>query len=242
MTSILYKYAQYLSNAVYRQGISNVIKCLEQSKTNSTVLLDLGCGEGTLTSKFANVIGTKEVYALDISEGIDVEKITSKGIKLIRADLNESFPLKSEVVDIVITQQCVEHLIETDNFFEEIYRVLKIGGYAVIRTDNLAQWDSVFFLVFGCQPSCGPSVSKKHLLSVTPLQSQSAYTETTKYAPPHYNVMTFKALKRLLNRNKFVIEKCFGDGYYPLPPFISRVFCRLDIWHSKMITIKVRKP
>ena len=68
-------------------------------------------------------------------------------------DLNKKFPIKDNSVDVVVSDQVIEHLTDVvDNFVKEIFRILKPEGYAVISTENLSSWNNLFALLFGYGP------------------------------------------------------------------------------------------
>lgn len=66
--------------------------------------------------------------------------------------MNKGIALENESIDVVFSNQVIEHLYETDKFISEIYRILKPGGYAVISTENLSSWHNIFALILGWQP------------------------------------------------------------------------------------------
>ena len=69
-----------------------------------------------------------------------------------RTDLNEPWPLTNESVDVLHSNQVIEHLPRTDHFMPEVRRVLRPGGYALVSTNNLASCHNIVSLVLGLQP------------------------------------------------------------------------------------------
>ena len=113
--------------------------------------------------------------------GIEIEKSKAKiaskrGIKIEISNLNNRFSFKDGSMDVVVANHVIEHLIQTELFINEIYRVLKRGGYAVIATPNLASWHNVFALILGLQPFSGPNVriSDHDIKSVSGMDKQKA--------------------------------------------------------------------
>lgn len=96
-------------------------------------ILDVGCSDGNvtahLTSQQHNVIG------VDISKH-QLKKARKKGIKTVRCDVNKSLPFKSNVFDIVMFVDIIEHLFEPENALKEVHRILKNNGYIIIQVPN----------------------------------------------------------------------------------------------------------
>lgn len=99
-------------------------------------LLEIGCGEGrgveTLLPFAASYLGLDK-----IQEVIDELKV-----KFPKADFQQAvIPPFKEIADnsfdTVVSFQVIEHISNDRLFLEEIYRVLKPGGKAVISTPNI---------------------------------------------------------------------------------------------------------
>ncbi len=209
---------------------------------NEAKLLDLGCLNGDRTHEFIQKVNPAKTYGIDV-----VSKFLSKAVKKYgiigkRADLNKKFPIPTRSMDVIVTAHVIEHLTDTDNFLSEIHRVLKPGGYLVVSTDNLAGWFNIFSLILGYQPTAGPTVSTRHLITLSPLwwEGGAGGVKNVDY-PMHHNVMTMKTLETLLTKYGFVVEKLAGSGYPPIPYPLAKLFCRLDLYHSMFMVIKARK-
>ena len=148
----------------------------------------------------------------------------------------------------------IEHLASTATFVDELYRVLKPGGYAVIATPNLAAWHNVFALLLGLQPFSGPSVTdmtdgeidlvrRLHRRAYDMAEEGEAQRpEGAETVHRHLVVLAYRTLVNTLTRHGFVVESARGYGYYPLPPLLARLAERLDVRHSVHLLVKVRKP
>lgn len=198
-----------------------VLSLLEQDE--EAWLLDLGSGDGKLTNKMVDKVGTTQVTTLDLER-----KEVDENWRFIQEDLNHRFwwDLRKEEFDVVVASQIIEHLSETDNFLKEIHRVLKPTGYAIISTPNLASWHNILYLLFSKQPrTCNISDEMDWPVS----------------SPAHRRLFTVDGLVRLLKFHKFKVEKVVCSGYYPLPIWLARGICKVDRGHSVITTVKVRK-
>ena len=121
-------------------------------KLSDAKLLDVGCGDGMVTLKFAKEIGTKNISGIEIVQE-NIDKAIAIGIDAHLGDLNQRLPFENESFDVIIASHVIEHVYDTDTFLKEVYRNLKVGGYVVVATPNLAAWLHIFFLIFGKQPT-----------------------------------------------------------------------------------------
>ncbi|MFA6427482.1 MAG: class I SAM-dependent methyltransferase [Candidatus Magasanikbacteria bacterium] len=107
-------------------------------------ILDVGAGTGRVSIELAK--RGAHVVALDVSEKM-LEKIkdsrlrlTTDGqarlkIKKIVGDA-ESLPFEDESFDGVVAAFLIVHLKDPQRFFDEVYRVLKPGGFFVVTNIN----------------------------------------------------------------------------------------------------------
>ncbi len=218
----------------------------------AALLLDCGCRTGDNTLDLGRSIGTTQLIGLDYNLNSLIVS-GNRGIACLQSDLNESIPLPSDTVDVVIATDVVEHLVSPAVFMSEMYRVLKPGGYAMIDTPNLASWHNIFALLAGLQPFSGPNLTtmedgdlsyvramhrKTHGLEEEGEFFEHGEQELTR----HIVVIAYGSLVNYLKKVGFKIEKASGFGYYPLPIFLARVFQKLDIRHTHHVLLKARKP
>jgi len=118
-------------------------------------VLDLGCGAGSNT---LSLFGPKQpgggprVYGLDLSlRSVDVFRrrtgfpgVGGSGVAL---------PLADGSVDLVVCNDVVEHVPETDLLVREIRRVLVPGGHLLLSTPNLSAWFNRLAMLAGYQPA-----------------------------------------------------------------------------------------
>ena len=113
--------------------------CSEISSKSGSVVLELGCGEGSITLYFAKKFSNINFIGTDISKysvELALKKSTGlKNVKFLQDDIQKSCLLK-ESADFIILQSVLEHLIDYKKGLEECYRILKTGGYLYIRVGN----------------------------------------------------------------------------------------------------------
>ena len=216
---------------------------LEQNK--NAALLDCGCWDGINTKKFGKITGTESLHGIEISK-TQAAKASGIGIKVKISDLNNKFPYKNNSFDVIVAYHVIEHLVNVRLFVSEIHRVLKKGGYVVIGTPNLASWHNVFALLIGVQPFSGPTIKPDYKSDVKMVREMNrarmkkVFSEESETLD-HVKIMTTKALVGLLKDFGFSAEIVKGFGYYPFPPFISKILSGIDPYHSHYIVVKARK-
>ncbi len=199
-------------------------------------LLDLGCGDGDWTQEVGEHIGADRLLGVELIEEF-ADRASDAGIEVSRTNLGERLPFETGSVDVVHSNQVIEHLPRTDGFMREIARVLAPGGYAVISTNNLSSWHNVAALVLGWQPSpC--HVSDEAILG----SPMSPNNNSTSEVPlqTHLRVFTGKGLATLASYHGLEVEEQRSSGYYPLPPRVARAFTRLDPRHGAYLVQRYR--
>ncbi|MGI6491088.1 MAG: class I SAM-dependent methyltransferase [Pelotomaculum sp.] len=113
------------------------VQIQEKSGKNSGVCLDIGCGGGYLGIAMAK-LSDFNVYLFDQSEEmlqIAAQNIITRGVagkvQTLWGDVHE-IPLADETVDLAMSRGSVFFWEDHCKAFQEIYRVLKPGGVAII--------------------------------------------------------------------------------------------------------------
>ncbi|MGY5859602.1 MAG: methyltransferase domain-containing protein, partial [Candidatus Thorarchaeota archaeon] len=118
-----------------------VMQLLEEvSLTDSSLILDVGCGTGNNTILLAASISA-QVAGLDISYGM-LQKAYEKGsrIPLVQAPA-DCIPFASNSMDYVYMTEVLHHLPDIPTTFQEIYRILKDSKSLCIVTQAHKQID-----------------------------------------------------------------------------------------------------
>src|SRR3989304_9464802 len=202
----------------------------------SARILDIGSDSGELITQRVQNVKKPEIYGIDLRKEA-VNKSQKISIRALVGNVENGLPFKSNFFDIVSANQIIEHLINLDFFLEEIYRVLKPQGYLILSTENLSSWHNIFALCLGWQ------AFSQHVSSSSSIGNPLSIRHDTDYksGTMHIKILTPRGLKELVKLHNFKIEKFFGAGYYPVPPFLSKCLSKLDSTHSAFIGLKARK-
>ena len=199
------------------------------------VLLDVGCADGAGTMPLAEHVAAAHVIGLELA-GKFIEPARARGVDVRCADITQRWPLADQSVDIVHSNQVIEHLAETDHFMRETRRVLAPDGYAVISTNNLASWHNIVALLVGWQPL--PSHVSDEVVVGNPLA-----LEETRYGENihrHLRIFTARALAGLAEAHGLRLDLDLGSGYYPFGARASRAMARLDRRHAAYLVQRYR--
>jgi SAM-dependent methyltransferase len=116
------------------------------------VVLEIGCGTGENLQRLKAVFNFKKVFGVEISEDA-LRSASLKGVEGLLLDVNrDTLPIPSETVDIVLFEEVIGLLYNSDLALSEVRRVLKRGGLLVLSTPNLASWANRITLLLGYQP------------------------------------------------------------------------------------------
>lgn len=245
---MLAQFYQKIWAEAYSQNDLNILSLLE--KNPNAKVLDVGCGDGQKTVKFKGAVGCQKITGIDGLAG-RLMASQKRGVdETLTVDLEKKWPLKGSGFDVVISNQVIEHISDIDNFIQEIYRILKPGGYAVISTENLASWHNIVALVLGFQDFSHTIINKAHVGNPfsqhygekTATWSRKDNSGVDDSAFPHLKILTYFSLRKIFEEYGFKFEKGLGSGYYPLSGIVSRVATKIDPRHSHFITVKMRKP
>jgi SAM-dependent methyltransferase len=114
----------------------------ERSEPGDLTVLDLGAGQGALTQRLFDM--GFEVHACDLFP----EYFKFDRVECTRVDITEPFPYPDNKFDLIIAVEVTEHILDHENFFREINRILKPGGRLYVSTPNILSLKSRFRFLF----------------------------------------------------------------------------------------------
>lgn len=106
------------------------------NKRNFNHILDIGCADGTFTNKISKIFPKGITIGIDIyPNALNYGKKIYPHIKFILADAHK-LSFKTNYFDLVVCYETIEHVLEPKIMLQEIKRVLKKDGIAIITMDS----------------------------------------------------------------------------------------------------------
>ena len=163
-------------------------------KVQQQKVLEVGCGRGDfslfLSGKGAVVHGTDfSDSAIEIAKAKVANNYSN--IQFSVADAQQ-MPFGDAVFDVIYSCECLEHIPDPQKALNELFRVLKPGGTAVITTENYSNGMIILWL--------------KSWITKQPFNSGSEIQ-------PIENFFLFWKVKRMMRKSGFIVSKITGWHY-----------------------------
>ena len=120
---------QYDNNINPTRDLDKAITKKSLSNLNFSNVLELGCGSGKNTEWL--ITRANKLVGLDFSASmlnLARNKITSKKVTFINADLNEKWPVNNNSFDLITINLTLEHIEILDHIFNSMFMKLTKGG------------------------------------------------------------------------------------------------------------------
>lgn len=166
-----------LTDKIYQLKTLQLLDKLKLPK--HPTILDLGGADGSFLKLVSQKLGGLG-KSLDLTHGDNLE---------------ENFNISDNYADLVIAQEIIEHLFDTDHFLSEVHRVLKPGGILIISTPNLASLKNRLRLLVGKYPQ---------------------YLEYSAAGAGHIHIYTPDILCKQIDKFRFSISKLTSPNF-PCP-------------------------
>ncbi len=189
-------------------------KLLIRFVTSQTLVLDVGCGDG---SHYGGALAAvaQEYHGLEVSVQA-VQAAQSKGIRAQCHDLQAPFPYPNETFDIVLCIEVFEHLFDPAYSLGEIRRVIRRDGHLILAVPNIAHFSNrIRAILGGFAPGGTPDTSSRR-----------------PWADPHIRFFTTRSLHALLTEQRFRPRELYGEGcsLFSTIPGVSRIAARFAGW------------
>ena len=117
-------YGGYYYNGRWKGIAKKIIK--KYNLSNSSKVIDLGCGKGFLMKDIKDQLPKIKIIGLDISSYAIKNRI-DKNIEIIKYDMRKKLPFKNKSFDLALSINCLHNynLIELNIALDEIIRISK---------------------------------------------------------------------------------------------------------------------
>lgn len=117
-----------------RETFERIAKACDLESLRGEKVVDVGCDTGTFIASAAKQFGIRPV-GLDVAE-LAVREACRLGVEAYHAGLAQA-PSHLRDLPLITAVDLVEHVIDPDEFLDEIRRRLRPGGYFYLETPNI---------------------------------------------------------------------------------------------------------
>ena len=186
----------WVNNNTYHHNylIKSVINILKDLDISNTELLDVGCGNGVLTSEVSKFF--KHTTGIDLSgTGIETaQKLNSEKLTFENISLDEMIE-REKKFKFISSFEVIEHQYLPDDFLNKIYQLLEDDGTFLVTTPYNGYIKNLIISILG-----------KHDWHFNPLWRHG-----------HIKFFSIKTLTSILKECNFeLIKKNFSGRFYPI--------------------------
>jgi ubiquinone/menaquinone biosynthesis C-methylase UbiE/16S rRNA G966 N2-methylase RsmD len=133
------------------ERVSDIVSLLP-SNHNIQSFIDIGASEGSITKAIAEHfnVSKENAFGLDMEVSKYVTEDVHDRVQMITYVSRNNTGLPDESVDLVTLHEVLHHVNKADrhNLINEIYRILKPGGYVIFREHDLPKEGKKEFIEF----------------------------------------------------------------------------------------------
>lgn len=187
--------------------------------TAEMTVLDVGCGRGSalLSDQVLyrkNLRNLKEKVKSVIGIDVDPAGKDNPGLSEFRIITDKIWPVESQSIDLIVSDFVLEHILNPDQYFSEVSRVLKPGGYFCARTTNKIGYVGIAARLI---------VNKSHAKVLSFIQKDRAEIDIF---PTVYQVNTVFKLRKIISEYS-MMPIVYGYDAEPSYLMFSRILYRL---------------
>ena len=210
-------------------------------------LLDVGCADGGFLFKYLD-------YKPELFCGIEAApelkaQAEARGLKVLAVDLNGVWPYRDNTFDVVHCAQVIEHLHNTRLFVQEMMRVLKPGGTALVTSENLTSFLNLGAMMLGYTPFTLMRCCGWYLGNPLGLHYGEQVPEGVPITDPafagvtgHVRALSVVQAQELFERVGFTRVEVSSIGLMPLPYWLSRWLEPCLSRRGHLLLIRATKP
>ncbi len=207
---------KYYPKEEYKGAFERYIDLTKEGKFPKGILLDAGCGKGSKKINYENICR--------IAIGIDLDKLSLNANKLLNykiiGNLGE-LPIKSNVFDMILCQNVIEHLEKPDRAFKEFSRILSVNGTFIFITPNIYNYVTII-------SKLTPFFFHRYLNKLRGIKSDETF-------PTHYRANSRKRLDRIFKETNLYKEEMIMFQKWPSYLMFSTILFRFGILYERLI-------
>tara|TARA_B100001248_G_scaffold261824_1_gene254478 strand:- start:4606 stop:5334 length:729 start_codon:yes stop_codon:yes gene_type:complete len=153
MSKIISKIKSILINNENKNRTINLDLLKNYAKGDDFTLVDAGCGQGTNLIDIISEYPKSKIIGIDNYKPdllIAKKRFTNK-VDFIHSDCLD-MKIDSGSIDIVLSNQVIEHIPKYEKYLLEIERILKSNGLLIISTPNFHNPKNTFLKIFFQKP------------------------------------------------------------------------------------------
>ena len=102
---------------------------------NRDIFVDIGCGDGSITSEIAKIYKFKKTIGVDVENWFDTYTNKNTNIKMVITD-GKTINIKDNSVDVILCNHVLHHIENLNEMLDEIARIIKKDGLLIIKEHN----------------------------------------------------------------------------------------------------------
>ncbi len=201
-------------------GRENIAAFLRKAAPFRNVV-DLGAGSGADLELAAQVCPEAKRYAVEAYPP-NIEKLKLRHEVLPLNLEQDPLPFEDESMDVVLSNQVLEHVKEIFWILHQASRSLRVGGHMILGVPNLAAYHNRLLLLLGRQPSV--------------IQNHSAHLRG-------YTKHDILRMFELIYPGGYELQDFRGANFYPFPAALAKPLAKMlpnGAWGIFMLFKKTR--
>lgn len=209
---------------------------IDELNKRKGVFLEIGAGPAPLL-KYLDQVPSKNKIVMDLPGELAVGR--SMGYRCLEQDAGaEKWDLPDRSVDVVVSDQCIEHIPNTDHFIGEASRVLKKKGIFLISTPNQGALLYILYLLFTVNPPMN-NVSDQFMELGNPFHPDRFKGKEEYAGHAHLRLFSTRAMNDMLRVYGFKILRNHGATWGI--PLIGKPLAALFPYYGLKTTVLAQK-
>lgn len=121
-------------DCLYKRFSVHILEMLQLQDARS--ILIIGCGFGFDEKNIRHLFPQIDIWSIDISEEMVSRAVENGSPGCFSIAAAEKLPFPDNSFDRILSREVIEHVVEPQSMLNEVSRVLKPAGIAVITTEN----------------------------------------------------------------------------------------------------------